>query len=125
MGWRGTARGASQAAVAALLTRGARPEGIRAAISPSIGPCCYEVDEPVVSAFAAAYGAASERWFTPTAAGHARLDLWAANEALLADAGVGPTRIENARVCTACHPELLYSYRRGHRGRLVTLAALP
>jgi len=125
VGWRGTTRGAAQAAVAALVARGARPERIRAAISPSIGPCCYEVDEPVMSAFAAAYGAASKRWFTPSGEGHARLDLWAANEALLAAAGVDPERLENARLCTACHPELLYSYRRGHRGRLVTLAALP
>ncbi|MBI2494792.1 MAG: laccase domain-containing protein [Candidatus Rokubacteria bacterium] len=53
------------------------------------------------------------------------LDLWAANEALLAEAGVDPARIENPRLCTACHPELFYSYRRGDRGRLATLAALP
>jgi len=125
VGWRGTARGATQAAVAALSARGGRPERARVAIAPSIGPCCYEVDEPVLGAFTAAYGRASERWFAPTGGGHARLDLWAANEALLAEAGVDPARIENARLCTACHPELLYSYRRGHRGRLVTVAALP
>jgi polyphenol oxidase len=53
------------------------------------------------------------------------LDLWTANEELLADAGVDPARIENPRLCTACHPELLYSYRKGNRGRLVTVAALP
>jgi hypothetical protein len=53
------------------------------------------------------------------------LDLWTANEDLLADAGVERARIENPRVCTACHPELLYSYRNGNRGRLVTVAALP
>ena len=125
VGWRGTARGATQVAVAALSARGGRPECVRVAIAPSIGPCCYEVDEPVRRAFTAAYGAAAERWFLPTRAGHAKLDLWAANEALLAEAGVDPARIDNARLCTACHPELLYSYRRGHRGRLATLAALP
>ena len=53
------------------------------------------------------------------------LDLWAANEALLVEAGVPPEAIENPRLCTACHPELLYSYRRGNRGRLATVAALP
>jgi copper oxidase (laccase) domain-containing protein len=53
------------------------------------------------------------------------LDLWTANEALLVDAGVAGDRIESARLCTACHPELLYSYRKGNRGRLVTVAALP
>ena len=43
----------------------------------------------------------------------------------LADAGVDPAQIENPRVCTACHLDLLYSYRKGNRGRLVTVAALP
>ena len=53
------------------------------------------------------------------------LDLWAANEALLIEAGVDPAQIENPRLCTACHAELLYSYRKGNHGRLVTVAALP
>jgi copper oxidase (laccase) domain-containing protein len=53
------------------------------------------------------------------------LDLWAANETLLREAGVAPGSIDNPRLCTACHPELLYSYRKGNRGRLATLAAIP
>jgi copper oxidase (laccase) domain-containing protein len=53
------------------------------------------------------------------------LDLWRANEELLQRAGVDPSRIENARLCTASHSDLLFSYRRGQRGRLLTLAALP
>ena len=53
-----------------------------------------------------------------------RLDLDRA-KALLREAGVAPAAIDNPRLCTACHPELLYSYRKGNRGRLVTLAALP
>jgi copper oxidase (laccase) domain-containing protein len=53
------------------------------------------------------------------------LDLWAANAALLEQAGVDPTRIENPRVCTACHVGTFFSYRKGHRGRLANLAALP
>jgi copper oxidase (laccase) domain-containing protein len=38
---------------------------------------------------------------------------------------VAPASIDNPRLCTACHPEMLYSYRKGNRGRLATLAALP
>jgi polyphenol oxidase len=57
--------------------------------------------------------------------GHWMLDLWRANEGLLTRAGVPPAQIDNARLCTACHPDLLYSYRKGNHGRLVTLAALP
>ena len=32
--------------------------------------------------------------------------------------------IENPRLCTACQPDLFFSYRKGHRGRLITVAAL-
>src|SRR5262245_22128698 len=126
VGWRGTVRGATQAATAAIIAAGGRPERIRAAIAPSIGPCCYEVDGPVVDAFAAAYPDRWRRWVRPARdARHVMLDLWAANTALLAEAGVDPTRIDNPRVCTACHLDLLYSYRKGAKGRLATLAQLP
>ena len=53
------------------------------------------------------------------------LDLWGANQTLLEQSGVDPGRIENGHLCTACRPDLFFSYRKGHRGRLVTLAALP
>ena len=126
VGWRGTAKRAQHAAVDAATALGARPARLRIAIAPSIGPCCYEVGEPVTSEFTRAFGAARwERWTRPIANGRAMLDLWTANEELLIEAGVDPGHIENPRLCTACHPELLYSYRKGNRGRLVTLAALP
>jgi len=125
VGWRGTVKGATQQAVRAVVEVGGSIGALRAAIAPSIGPCCYEVDEVVTAEFARAFGERWRAWTTPSRAGHVMLDLWSANEALLIDAGVPPSAIENPRLCTACHPELLYSYRRGNRGRLVTLAALP
>ena len=122
-GWRGTVRGVAQAAVAALEARGARVERMHAAIAPAIGACCYEVDAPVIAAFTDAYGAGARTWMTPARDGHVMLDLVHANTALLGEAGV--TRIETAGLCTGCRPDLLYSYRKGHRGRLVTVAAIP
>jgi YfiH family protein len=125
VGWRGTVRGATRAAVRSAVETGARAEQLHAAIGPSIGPCCYEVDEPVLREFGNAFGRAARPWFRPVSDGHAMLDLWTANEALLSEAGVDPSQVENPRLCTACHPELLYSYRRRNNGRLVTVAALP
>ena len=116
---------ATQAAVLAAERHGARPRRLAAAVSPSIGPCCYEVDDPVIAPLASAYPAQWEQWFAPARPGRLMLDLWRANETLLAEAGVDPARVENPRLCTACHPDLLYSYRRGVSGRLVTVAALP
>jgi YfiH family protein len=125
VGWRGTARGAAQSAINALRDLGSRPSHMVATISPSIGPCCYEVDVPVFEAFTSAYPELGRAWFIPGKPGHWMLDLWRATEDLLVEAGIPRDRIENARCCTACHRDLLYSYRKGHRGRLVTVAALP
>jgi purine-nucleoside/S-methyl-5'-thioadenosine phosphorylase / adenosine deaminase len=124
-GWRGTVQSVARAAVEALTAAGGRPERFLAALGPSIGPCCYEVDEPVLRELGAAFGRQARAWCRQGREGHAMLDLWAANEAVLAEAGVDPAQIENPRLCTACHPDLLYSYRKGNRGRLVTVAALP
>ena len=125
VGWRGTVKGAVRAAVGAAVEGGARADQLHVAIAPSIGPCCYEVDEPVMREFGRAHGRRAQTWFTSPRNGHAMLDLWTANEALLVDAGIDRAKIENPRLCTACHPDLLYSYRKGNRGRLVTVAALP
>ena len=51
------------------------------------------------------------------------LDLVRANREILRAAGV--ESVEASGLCTACRPDLLYSYRKGTRGRLVTVAALP
>ena len=124
-GWRGTARDVPGVAVGALRELGARPERLRVTVAPSIGPCCYEVDEPVTRELSAAFPDLWQRWVTPARPGHVMLNLWTANEDLLARAGVDRARIENPRMCTACRQDVLYSYRKGDRGRLVTVAALP
>jgi YfiH family protein len=128
-GWRGTVRGIAGRLVAALVERaGARPERLHAAIGPSIGPCCYEVDEPVVGPLRAAFPAAWDRWVRPGAPGrpgHWWLDLWAANTDQLVAAGVRPGAIWGPRLCTSCRRDLFFSYRKeGLAGRLATLAVL-
>lgn len=125
VGWRGLVRGAPAAAVEALVGLGARPERIQVAVSPAIGPCCYEVDEPVVTALARAYPSRWARWTSLGRPGHWQLDLRRAAGELLEARGVLPAHVEQAQLCTACRPDLLVSYRRGHGGRLATLAALP
>ena len=126
VGWRGTVKSASLAAVGALVDAGAHPADLHAAILPSIGPCCYEVDRPVIDPLSAAFPGLWEAWAEPTGPGKWRLDLWTANEFQLASAGLRPDRIVNPRLCTGCRADLFFSYRKeGSRGRLVTVAALP
>jgi polyphenol oxidase len=124
-GWRGTVQGATRAAVAALgASYGSRPGEMVAAIGPSIGPCCYEVGEDVISAVQSAFSRPDELLHA-----HGRrppferlhFDLWAANARWLAEAGVH--RVEIAETCTACHMDEFFSYRGG-RGKTGHFGAL-
>lgn len=102
-GWRGFVAGV----VAAALDELGDPTHAIAWIGPAIGPCCYEVGEevaaPVVARSSAAVRSAGRR-------GRPHLDLPLAVEIELARSGVG--EIRRLELCTACHPEILESYRR-------------
>lgn len=93
-GWRGLANGIVDAGVAALGVDGE----LHAIVGPAIGPCCYEVGGEVSALFDDDL----------TSAG--RLDLWLAAERALQRAGV--SKVERVDLCTRCHPELFFSYRR-------------
>jgi YfiH family protein len=124
-GWRGTAAGIAAEAVRVLAGRfGALPEGLLAALGPSIGPCHYEVDEPVRAAF--------RRWpwwetvMVPNGRDRWQLDLQAANRFQLIDAGMSSERIEVLDLCTHHHPDLFYSHRRDRvTGRMAAVIAVP
>ena len=119
-GWQGTAAGVATAAVLRMEELGVPASTLIAAIGPSVGPCCYQVDARVRNTFLAATPDSAE-WFTEDGPGHWRLDLWQANADLLAAAGVPAHAIHVARFCTAHNPDVCFSYRReGPRtGRLV------
>jgi polyphenol oxidase len=125
-GWRGTVRSAAAAAVRRLSETGSKTVDLVVAIGPSIGPCCYEVDAPVLEHLEAAFPRAWSDWVTPKGPGKWMLDLWRANLDQLAAAGVRREQVDLLGLCTGCRPDLLFSYRRERgAGRLVTVAALP
>jgi purine-nucleoside/S-methyl-5'-thioadenosine phosphorylase / adenosine deaminase len=113
-GWRGTAGRAVIAGVAALQERyGVRPERTIAAIGPCLGPCCCEVGEDVRTAFrdAGHHQDLLNRWFDARPSGKFHLDLWRATRDQLEGAGVMPSSIHAAELCTKTHPDVLHSYR--------------
>jgi len=121
-GWKGTVAGVGPNAVAAMVGAGGDAGRIRAAIGPTIGPCCFEVGDEVVQAFRnqgldVAIGPQAPR---------AHVDLFAANATLLVRAGLRPEHVHASRVCTVCD-RAFYSWRRDDAttGRMQAAIAAP
>jgi YfiH family protein len=108
-GWRGTAAGICGAAIEAIAALGVAPSDLVAAIGPSIGPCCYQVDRPVRAAFAQP---GADAWFEADGPERWKLDLWAAMEDQLTGVGVPRANISVARLCTADNLSVCYSFRK-------------
>lgn len=109
-GWKGTVGKIPLRMLEALAERGGRPEQTWVALGPSIGACCYEVDESLAERFRSNFAQTS--FLVPTRPGHYRLDLWQANQMTLREAGVPDAQISMAGLCTACHQDSFFSHRR-------------
>jgi len=122
-GWRGTVANMAGVTVAAMAREfGSDPADILAGISPSIGPCCFEVGPEVADAFRqAGYGDMIQQRNDQIT-----VDLWAVNRRQLLDAGLRETNIDVAGLCTMCHPELFFSHRLmgDERGSMAALLML-
>ena len=115
-GWRGTvANIGAKTLVAMGEAFGTKPENILAAIGPSIGACCYEVDD-----FVRDQASGYEEFFAPKGGGKYQLDLWGMNAKQLQEAGVPAENITVAGICTNDNVELFCSYRaeQGKTGRM-------
>jgi YfiH family protein len=111
-GWRGAVAGIVPRTVALLVDRfGATVEGLRMAIGPSAGPCCYEVDEPVLSKLREVCPG-WESVVKPVAANKAHLDLRAFVRLQALTDGLQTERIAMVNACTICQPDVFFSYRR-------------
>lgn len=110
-GWMGTGRRMAAHTLDAMIDAfGTDPADVTAAIGPSIGKCCFQVDAPVVELFHANLPWAAEVIFDdPTETGKYKIDLWETNRRLLAEKGV--RRIEIAGLCTKCDQTRFYSHR--------------
>lgn len=125
-GWRGTALGIGPGAVRAMESLYASsPSRLLAAISPAIGPCCYEVGEEVTASLSQA-GAEAGAFYTKRPGNKWMLDLKGVNRHQLERAGIRAENIVVSSHCTCCDRGLFYSYRRdGNKaGRMLSLLSL-
>ncbi len=149
-GWRGTVKRIVEKGVGEMRKHfGSDPRDLVVAIGPGIRGCCYEVGEEVRTRFEAQFAYAGSLFrevkesdpvrekypllfLTARAPGHSEwpvklfLDLVEANRRQLLDAGVLAQNIDAMAPCTACHTELLFSFRaeKGVTGRTMAAAGI-
>jgi len=120
-GWRGSLNAiASKTVLTMRSSFGSDPKSLWVGIGPAIGPCCYEVNGPVLKPLRDRF----EYWrevVIKKGNGKEMLDLAGLNVRQLTASGVSPERITVAGACTFCHPERFYSYRRdgNSSGRMI------
>jgi len=102
-GWRGSVLNILGRVVAALAEAGVPPARLKAAISPSLGPCCAEFVN---------HRAELPPGFLPFMVRENYFDFWALSRRQLVEAGLDDENIETAGLCSRCSPEF-FSYRRG------------
>lgn len=132
-GWKGTVAQIAEAMVNKMeAVYGSRPHNIVAAIGPSIGDCCYEVDEYVMEHVRRLEGELKQQVETAENVelysvselelGKYMLNLKEMNRRIMIKAGILPTHIECTTWCTSCNPDLFFSYRKenGITGRMTS-----
>ena len=115
-GWRGSVQNIIARTIEVMKEDyGSRSLDLRAAISPSLGPCCAEFKN---------YPSELPPAFHSYQVRPDYFDFWAISRDQLIEAGVDGNNIEIAGICTACN-ENYFSFRRDKTtGRLASVIAL-
>ncbi|MOA02188.1 Laccase domain protein [compost metagenome] len=128
-GWKGTVKQIAAETIQAMQRAyGSKPEQLMAAIGPSIGDCCYEVDGPVIGQVQQLMDELqldadlAGTLLSMKESGKANLNLKEINRQIMIKAGILPIRIELTKWCTGCRRDLFFSHRKenGTTGRMAS-----
>ena len=119
-GWKGTSLRIVQETLLSMeKVFGVKPDDVKVALGPAIGPCCYEVDDKVLKPLRQNL----TKEMVPAA--NRMLNLAMINRKLLLEIGVKEESIELVNICTSCRKDLFFSYRRdGKTGRQLSFIML-
>jgi YfiH family protein len=93
-------------------------EDLIIALGPSIGPCCYEIDEKV-------FLPEWEPLLIPGKEKRWMVDLAKINIEQMKKEGIEERQIYRIHLCTNCHHDLFFSYRReGRTGRQLSFVGI-
>ncbi|KDR95029.1 conserved hypothetical protein [Peptoclostridium litorale DSM 5388] len=110
-GWKGTYGRISQGLIDVMVDEyDSKIEDLKCIIGPSIGPCCYEVDEELAQRFNLEFTNCDSKFYIVDEGRH-YLDLWKINRLILEEKGVPAINITDAVQCTCCTKGRFHSYR--------------
>ena len=111
-GWRGAVAGIVGKTITVMESRfGTVSEHVQVSIGPSAGVCCYEVDQTVLDKLPEACPD-FQKVVRGQRGGKAHLDLKLLIREQARNAGVRQDAITSVNLCTICHEDLFFSYRR-------------
>ena len=126
-GWRGTVNEIGRLTVEKMQAAfGCNPADILAAVAPSIGKCCFEVDKPVYDEFVKLKNVDLGAIIDDKGNGKYNIDLWECNRQILLSVGIRSENITVTDLCTKCHHDIFFSHRAtsGKRGNLAAFICL-
>lgn len=125
-GWKGSLANMAKNMVEKMVEAGAEKESIITYVGPSIGMCCYNVEQDRYLQFKDAYYS-YHHLFTKVDGEKYFLNLAELNVQQLLEAGLGWGNVTNLAKCTSCNKEEFYSYRRDSKddfGEMISYAYL-
>lgn len=124
-GWKGTYKNIGGKMIHLMNNRyGSNIDNILVGIGPSIGPCCYEIGRDLAHQFTNKYE--NYNHIIIERDNKVYLDLWKVNYLQIRDKGVKDRNIIVTKICTSCHNDKFYSYRKekGTKHRMIAAIGL-
>jgi len=121
-GWKGIVKRMAAKTISAMEECfGSHPEDLLVGVTPSIGPCCYRIKNPMQKALPG-WGPYLEELEDGRTAIDLRQPLY---DQLLAE-GVGKENIELSRMCTSCNTSMFFSFwaEKPKTGRMATVIGI-
>jgi YfiH family protein len=109
-GWRGTIGNIACNLISVMKQLGAQPKCIHVSMGPHIGICCYNIKKERALEFQKQYGV--NKKLTIQKNGRWYMDIAAINRVQLVNFGIQVQNIEISPICTSCHSDTYFSYRK-------------
>jgi YfiH family protein len=123
-GWKGTLKNIVAKTIDGMIENfNSKSHNIIVAIGPSLGKCCFEVDEDVYTLFKDVFR--DSKYYTKTSKKY-NIDLALIIKDTLLEKGIQKQNIASGNICTKCNGEYFFSHRgqNGKTGRQIGFIGL-